>query len=365
MRYNTLLTWGLALLMAVTLAMPAMAEIHVQFKLDNNKAKVRVTTRQNDQEDAHTFQQWYHVQTRDYQDVDAITGEHIGDLLQLVVDVSTNRVMISDQQNIRRPAFLSERTQILFPDNNRPGDHRGNAFRNRHHDRDIATMLAPGDLVIVEGYLRATGGIFATRIRVMGRAWGWTNDDDGWDNTGGGYGYRYFGDVQYLDARRGWVEVNTNKGRRRVSIGQDAVVIVNGNTTDLNALRRGDRVVFYANTDDAWSITAYRLSVLQPRDRYPEGDQPYNADPVRGGDHAGVTFYDGRLDSIDTTMLFNRVTLRGDNGRSCTILVGKGVEAITRDGKRISLYDLHDGDQLHIAYTESEGNFFAQRVELR
>jgi len=372
MRSNTLLTWGLGTLMALSFAMPVFAVDIIKGEIDikDGRARVRVVAENDTQEQTQAYQHWYGAQMRGFRDIDAESGQPISDLVQLVDDVNNDNLWIIDQQNTRRQIRVTDRTEFKLA-----GMRHGiGTLNGPRGNRSLQTIVNPGDLVIVQGILRGNGDLLATRIRTVGRAWGWdaSDDDDnaGAPDTSNAYGYRYWGKVGVVNALAGWCEVNTGAGIRRVSIDNDCEILAGGHQVPIDFIRRGNRLVFYADADDNRNINAYRVVVLKLDESYPDGDRAYRFDPDRHSRRYAewanpnkLPVIDGELDYVKTGLYFHKLVLRVD-GRPREIFIPKSLQII-RGRERTTLTELRNGERLHIYYQEIDGKYFVRRAEVR
>lgn len=355
MKSTSTLVWGLLAVLSLGITAPTLA------KRDDDvspagQGMVRVIEKNDDKDDVRVFQQRYAEQLRGYDRIDTESGERLADLVQVVLDVDDNHMMVSDQQGLRRGIFSNSRTKLVLPDVNR-GFTNGFSLQKRPTGTSLNDAIRPGDLVVVAGYLRVGGGLVATSIRLLNR--GYDDSQRRFD------GFRQWGDVREVDARRGRFTLNGPNGRVNVTLEARGTILVDDRQTTLNFLRRGDRVVAYTRRDDNdGEITAYRVVVIKLTDGYPQGDKPYRTDPDYRDDGKNGKGLEGRLQSVQNGMLFNAMVLRaGDT--EFTVRYSKGMEAYDRDGGRISPAKLHDGTRLHIDYIDINGNMFAERIEVQ
>lgn len=360
MRYKTMVMWGLAASMMFGAVAPSYAD-----KKNNNgielKAKVRVVVQDgNDKEETRLYQQWYGNQMGQLNGTDPETGERYADIVQVVTEVTNDQLMVSDQQGLRRGVFVNAHTQVIMTlgrtQVNTVATGRKTTTRTAPQ---LVDMVRPGDMVIADGYLKVGGGMVATRIRVVGRARGYDYDDN--DTYRPTYGFRSWGDIREINTRRGEFTLNANNGRVTIKLARDGEVLVNGQRQNLDFLRRGDRVVVYSR--DKNSNVAYRIVILRDNDRYPDGDRPCMTDPdYKDRGTATGPMLEGRLQYISTGVFFNQIVIRTNAGREMTVRCGKTLEAIDRDGNRISLYNLRGDDQLWITYSDVVGTLFAEDI---
>ncbi|MHB9130754.1 MAG: hypothetical protein ACYDBB_06650 [Armatimonadota bacterium] len=375
MRYSITLSWAMGALMALGLMAPAQAKPHDNNEdRGNGRSNVRVVVVNKDDDDRRAFESWYNDQVRDYNDIDPITGERIGALLQLVTDVSRNRLTVLDRSNVRHTVLLNNRTSVTYE------PRRGHeAFSSREYDNNrrgpiAATMIRPGHLILVQGFMHYSATMVATQVRIMGRTNGWSAYDD--DDTPSWSGYRGYGEVRDVDTRRNRVTITItiNTGVRTIHLRDNGEFLVDGQRKPLSYLRRGDRIMFYCkdrNNDDLFE--ADLIVILRDKDTYPDGDRPHKCDPdwYHGGKPTGGSHYDdrnvieGRITDINTRLLFNEINLRGTDGRTKSVYAFKTLEVIDRDGRRTSVLKLREGDWLRVYYKESNGNRIAQRIEVR
>lgn len=372
MRLHTLLAMGLAALLAVTLAAPTLAQVgQTKDRSLRGRISVRINIgNQNDPDDERVFQSWFGWQTRGYDAIDAETGERYNSLIYIVQDVEDNRLYVSSRTCNRETVRLTGKTKVIFeeirPTWTPPGF---NPNRRPQGGQFVASRIRPGDLVIVEGLLMGQGGILATRIRVVGRAWGWDDDDDY------GYGQRAYGEVRSVDTRRGQVEVRANIGTVTLTLSRNGKVLHKGREYRISNLEKGDRVVFYYWDDRPGkdrTIEAYLIVALEGKDAYPRGNERYWADPkdrdldgYRDRDQQD-TWIEGRVDYVSTGGVLNKLVLRVQHGRANTFYLPKSMQVIDVDGDRIPLQSLRDGELLRVYYTETDGGILiATRVVAR
>ncbi len=357
MRISTLLTWGLTILIAAIAALPAAAQgINDWHGRDN----IRIVTVDRQEHD-RVFLSWFGAQVKIYNDIDPDSNVRTGDLLQLIDEVNGNHVWLTDQQNNRREIFAARHTEVVFSNLHRP-----DVITDGH----LADFVTPGDLVVVQGHLRADGGFMANKIRIVGHAWGWNADDNPVSDEIG-TGVRYWGTVMSINIDAGTCEVNTSDGPRRMRLTRDGEVLHAGRAAVWDSLRIGDRVVFYADLDTPRAVAAYRLVILAQDDPYPSGVHIYRYDPDRylhkpavviGAKLAGI---EGHVDYLATGPNFHKLAIRTDDGRSRIVYVAKSMNVFRGGGARISLLDLKASDHLHISFREVNGNTFATRIEVR
>ncbi len=358
-----LVTWSMAALLALGLMGPGSArgydQSHHGWSGHDSGPKVEVVVKVDD--DRAMYQHWYRAQTaRCHDDIDEITGERLADLLQLVTDVNRDRVELQNHDGDKQTIYLNERTHYHFePLKTSTCDfsHRGSDYTGVH----------PGDMIIVQGFLRA-GGFAASSVRVVDHAWGWGAEAA----TAATYdGFRAYGEIRDVDYVHDRFEVTANVGRRLVGLAADGVVLLNGHEVAVGTLHHGDRVVIYYTKEATSSYTprieVSRVVVLRGNEAYPDGDRPYLCDPRYHADEhpadAGAVL-EGRVEGVSGGLFFNRITLR-DGGHSVSVLVGKALTAEGHHGDRLPVTELHPGDVVHIAYTELDGTYFAAHVELR
>lgn len=373
--------WALAMLIALFLTIPALAKPGdgPDGRGENDKTRVRIIIENdNNQDDVRVYQNWYGNQVAGYNEIDQLTGERVGDLLQLVTDVTRDSVTVADRAYGRHTMLLAPQTAIVFTKqtgnggwdhgngNDRNGNNRWDRGNDRNRPSDVTRYLTAGDLVIVNGFLRSNGAFVASNIRVMGRAWGNGGCNDDYQPT---YGQRGFGEINSVDYRYGRIEVNTNAGRRALYLAKGGEILVNGQKQTLQYLRRGDRIVYYFRDTNRTTVEAYRIMVLQKDDGYPDGDRPHRCDPDYrdGGNNPApnMPMLEGRLECLSTGVLFNKLTLTPNYGKSVTVYVPKTVDAVDEDGDTISLLNLRQGERLQVYYTDVAGAFIAQQIRVR
>lgn len=363
MRTHTVMTWGLVAAMAMGLTLPGMADKPT--RRDDDKLKVCVTVVDTDSnDDVKAFQAWYGREMRDYDRVDRETGERLNDLLQVVVDIRGNQLLVTDQSGLRRGVLVNGRTRLTIDEDFDRRDRRtlgvGAAINSR-----LAEIFREGDLIIAEGYLRVNGGISATNIRLMGHVRGYGRDDDEYDR---GYRFRAWGEVRSVDVRDGEFEIDTSLGRRIVQIERNATILENGREVRASNIRRGDRVIVYSrDINRGGKISAFRVVLLNDREAFPRTDRPHPSDPDYRNDRDNRydgPVLEGRLLSISTGLLFNKMVVRANNGRDVTVRFSKTLQAIDRDGDRISPLNLYTNERLRIYYNDLGGNYFAERIEV-
>lgn len=370
MRYTSALAGALTALLALTFAMPGHADRDNDHRKDwkeqgNDPSVVCASSSTGDtQDDTRTFQAWYGQQLRGYEQTDRETGARLCDLLQMITEVSGNRLIVVNQADTRRQVTVTDRTQVVFQLVNAAQSSWERRDRNYQPGAFIASRLRPGDLAIVEGYLHVSGSLVATRIRVVGHARGW--DDETYQSPVD-YGYRGYGEIRSVDERHNRIDVNGKLTPHALTLTAGAEVQVDGRQEDIYALRRGDRIVYYARYDSGVSLDVYRVVRLRADQAYPKDDHPYWADPDNGSEQHGDrdTTLEGRLNAITSGLFLMKIAVRTELGRNVTVYASKGLMAIGRDGNRVSILRLRAGDQLRIAYTEFNGNLFATRIDIR
>lgn len=387
MRYITLLAWALVAALAVTLVGPIMAQDDKgegkalgKDRSDRGRASVRIEVTTDETTDNRAMQQFMGGQFRRYNSIDPVTGERISDLLQMVVEVNNGYLLVANQTDYRRSIVLTDRTRVTFeqirgreerpdfwltPGRPRPGD-RNDQVRGTDQARGSAFVtdrLRPGDLLIAQGYLNAAGKFVGTELRVMGHADGWYDDEYA------SRGIRLYGEVRSVDGRRDRAEVQTNQGTRTVELARNGELLYRGREYEMRDLEKGDRVVIYADDDARTTVDAIRIVVLEDRQAYPRGDERYWADPpnwwTNDDDRDNGTWMEGNLNYIQQGALLHRLVLNGPRNRSTTFLLSKTLKVIDRDGTRISLNTLREGELLRVYYTDVDGTFFATRIEAR
>ena len=366
MRLNNLLIWGLLALLAVAVTLPSLAQPNkAKDRSVRGQASVKIVIGNNAQEDTRTFQRWYDGQVRGYNRIDPETGERYSDLLQLVEEVNNGWLIVSNRVDSRRSVVYNARTKVVFEDNTPSWTPPGYQHNRRSHNGPPAiSRIRPGDLIIAQGYMNASGKFVGTTIRVVGSSWGWYDDD--YYTTPIHTGYRAWGDVTNVDARREQIEVRSNTGLRTVSLTRTGVVLYNNREIKLETLRRGDRVVFYFTRDQDRSVEAYRIVRIDDRQAFPRDKESYWADPkdYRTDDNRG-TFMDGRLDRVTSAGLFYKLELRVDRGRTVTFTMPRNMKVIDEDGDLISINSLREGENLRVHYTDLDGMNYALRVVCR
>ncbi len=370
MRYTTALAGALTTLLALAFAMPGRTARDNDHRKDWNKqgddqSVVCVSPSTGDtQDDTRIFQAWYGQQLRGYEQTDRETGARLCDLLQMITEVSGNRLIVVNQADTRRQVTVTDRTQVVFQLVNAAQSSRERLDRNYQPGAFIAARLRPGDLTIIEGYLHVSGSLVATRIRVVGHAHDW---DDETYQPPVDYGYRGYGEIRTVDERRNRVDVNGKLTPRALTLAAGAQVLVDGRQSDIDALRRGDRIVYYARHNTGVYLNVYRIVRLRADQAYPKDEHPYWADPDDGSNrHSDCdTTLEGRLNDITSGLFLMKIAVRTEQGRNMTVYASKGLMAIGRDGNRVSVSRLRAGDRLSIAYSEFNGSFFATRIEIR
>jgi len=374
MRLHTILAMSLVALLAMALAVPTLA----QDDRGNGKGKdrsirgrvnVRINVNtQNDPDDARVFESWFGFQTRGYDAVDEETGEHFNSLLYIVQDVQGNQLFVSSQSRNWETVQLTARTKVTFQEVTPTWTPQGfNRGPRRQGGEFVASRIRPGDLVVLEGMLTGRGDLLATRIRVIGHAWGW---GDGEDNAPSGYGQRASGEVRLIDSRRNQVEVRSNIGYVTLTLSRTGKLMYRGREYRIDNLEKGDRVVFYywQNQDkDDRSIEAYLIVALEDNQSLPRGDERYWADPKdkdldgyrdrdsRDQYNDAGAWIEGSVDYISTGGALNKLVLKAQRGRANTFYLPKSMQVIDTDGSRFPLQSLRDGELLRVYYTESEG----------
>jgi hypothetical protein len=278
---------------------------------------------------------------------------------------------VVDRQNRRHEVMLPDRAKVI-PLQNQGwgwGRDRGRDNGNRYTPNsrvqvDPRFVLRPGDLVIVQGYLLADGTLWATTVRVYGRSYGW--DDDNYQPSY--HGHRSYGEVRSVDTSRNVLTIEANADRKTIRIRGE--LIINGEQQKNAYLRKGDRVVFYYDDNDSNGlITAYRVVLLKDNDRYPKDNEPCYCDPDyrdNGNGHGDYsrTVLEGRIDNINSGLLFNTLDFRTFDGKRVTLRAFKGLEAIQNKGDNIPVTKLRSGDRLRVYYNENNGTMFVQRIEV-
>jgi hypothetical protein len=354
-------TWGIAALMMIGLVGPAAAKGGPGYGWGNDKgpkAQVSVTIT----DDRAQYQTWYKAQTqRCREEIDPVTGERLADLVQLVTDIRRDRVELQNRDGDRQTIYLTERTRFHFE----PMKGSGCDFSRRG---STYTGIRPGDMIIVQGFLRA-GGFVASSVRVVDHAWGWDGEFDNGKDVCGFDGIRAFGEVRDVDPRRESIEVSANVGRRIVELARGGEVLADGRAIRLSTIRRGDRVVFYYDREATSTynprVEATRIVVLRANEAYPDGNRPHTCDP-KGHDHPAErgNGLEGRVEGTSSGVFFNKITIR-DGGRTVSVLAAKSLTALARNGNRLPITALHQGDVVRISYTEIDGVYFANSVTLR
>ncbi|OPZ83742.1 MAG: hypothetical protein BWY76_02142 [bacterium ADurb.Bin429] len=364
----------MTLLLTLALAIPALAKPDNDRgrRGDDDKARVRITIQQNDaNDDSRAYRSWYGAQVGRFNEIDRETGERIGDLLQLVADVDRDRIIVTDRDSVRRTVMLTGQTRVIDQSKG-PGNGPGYGYLPNGRMADAARHVDKGDLVILNGYLKADGAFVASQIRVMGRVWGWGGN---WNGGGNDYrptyGERAWGEITSIDYRYGRIEVNGSLGRRTIMLQRGGEVLVKGQKQTIQFLRKGDRVVFYyrGETNPRYSIEVYRIVVLEKADACPEGNRPHCADPdYKPGHHdnaPNLPMLEARVTGVSTGTMFNKLTVITNAGKQVNVYVSKTVDAQDERGNRISLLNLRYNDRLCIYYTEVAGVMFAQQIEVR
>ena len=323
---------------------------------------VRVITRTVDeQDDVRIYQQWYNTQARDYNDIDPVSGERLGNLIHMISDVTPDYLMVTNSLGAHQTVMLTNHTTLLF----QPCE----AFRRRMGDRMraypdpgplAASRLVPGDLVVLEGVLKASGMFGASKIRVVGHAWGWDTDDYG--TLPLDYGMRGWGTVSDLDIDRQRVEVQCQAGLRSLVLAPNADVVVNGRRDTLNGLRRNDHVIFYYRRDGITPIEVYRIVLVGEGQEYPPTAGASWADPVATIVET-TTLVEGEVEYITTGVTFYKLHIR-DHGNVFDIRVGKSAFVLGHHGEHIPLFQLRDKAHLRIHSYKVGEAMFAGRLEL-
>ncbi len=309
------------------------------------------------------FQGWFDFQVRGYDEIDKHTGKCLHDIMLLVTDVSPDRILVKDHEGEQREVLLTKHTELVFQAAKRSWTPPGVAERYWLPRTDLGTRLRAGDLVIVEGHPRLFGHIEAITVRVIGHVWGGYDDC----HVGGDYGTRSWGEVRNVIEWSRLVELNTDGGKRILHVGQNADILADGKVHTLDYLRDHDHVVFYYRGDDKSTVEAYRVVVLGKDDRYPDGTKPYWTDPAdaRAADTDATTVIEGHLRYISTSPTFNKLVLRTTDDQEVTIRTAKEKKAFDRDGKPVSLVDLHDNELLRISYYVMGDEKFAEHIDIR
>jgi hypothetical protein len=345
-----------------SLAMAGPVGLKITITKQQNAPAPRAWDRNTDRDDEQTYRDWYGAVSRDYSDVDRETGERIGDLLQVVTEVSDTRLMVSDSQRLSRAVFVSKDTVVTFPEVSRRSSLVGFGRPAQRKGRGITDYVKVGDLVVVQGYLRNNGGVFANSIRVYGQARHGNNPP-----APSFQGVRLWGTVRSIDGRRGIVDVDTNIGQRRFSLDRNGVVLNGGKPRSFNALRVGDRVVLYAATANDRIIPASRIVVMAAADRYPEVDRPCHTDPnYRAEDNtpADLPGAEGSFVELQPTFLFDRLIVRDRQGNEIVYRVAKETSIVDRKGHEMSLGDVRVGTQLRVQFQQVGDTRFAREVDM-
>jgi hypothetical protein len=364
---RTLLIAGLTLALGISAVIPALADRDEDRGNDRGQRRgPKVTVRVNnavDPAETRAFHQWYGTQAQRYNDFDSELGARTGDFLLLVTDVTPGRIMVLDRQNVRKAVFVTDKTRVTFA---KPGDRRSPEKRSPYGSTPMP--FYPGDLVVVQGILRAEGGVLATRVSIVGHSYGWGDDYSPYPEY---HGYRAWGEIRYVDARRQRLEVSANTGRKILLLDEDTRILANGQHESFRYLRPGQRVVFYYTDEGYSSVRVTRLVVLRPGDTYPQGDRPHWADPDYSSDgwerddHVPGISVEGRLEYISSGLIFNRLVIRTDHRKEVQVMAFKGLQAVERNGTRIPLADLRAGEELRITYTNLGDLLLADRIEIR
>ncbi|HOF88728.1 MAG TPA: hypothetical protein PLZ36_11590, partial [Armatimonadota bacterium] len=233
MKTLSLIRWGFSLLLTLALAIPALANPDA----GRDAARVRLIIQQNDaNDDSRAYRSWYGAQVSGFNDIDRETGERIGNLLQLVADVGRDRLIVTDRDNVRRTVMLTAQTRVI---DLRKGPGTGPGVGSLPGSRlaDAARHVDQGDLVILNGYLRADGAFVASQIRIMGRAWGWGGNWNSGNDYRPTYGERAWGDIISIDYRYGRIEVNGSLGRRTIMLQRGGEVLGKGQKQTIQFLR--------------------------------------------------------------------------------------------------------------------------------
>lgn len=368
MRYQTLVAWGMAL--AIGMGVAANAQRAKFEKREGRTIKVVTITRDNDQDDSRAFQNWYGEQVRGYDGIDRETGEPYHQLLQFVTDINGGRLVLVDRQNDRHQVVVTKYTKISYEpatrSNEPPTVRRG---RPLPADPDRASRVRPGDLVIVQGYLRANGQLAASQIRIIDHVWGWESGDE-YDNDDddAGYqgfdGYRAYGTVADISLLRSTVVIETNNGRKTIELNRGGEVIVQGNRGALTALRRGDRVVFYYTNQGFATLKTYRIVWLDDAQKFPNGNRPYWADPKYTNHAANEPVVEGRLESVFAGTYFNRIQVRSSEGRMISLRLMKGLPIYDEDGVKVTIEKLRDNESVRVYYLQMNDGMFARKIEV-
>lgn len=359
MRYHNLFTWAVMLVLGLALTMAASA----QRDNGNNNNGLRIGQRnQDDADDQRVYQQWFREQVRGYDEIDPESGEPINVLLHLVTDVRGARIEIMDRDYDRHTVLVTDRTRVSYQSVRRSYTPQGQRARPLPPDPARASKVRPGDLVIVQGYLRANGQFTASTLRIVDHAYGWGDD---WNDMPGFSGYRAWGEILEVNVSRGTMVINTDSGRKTVSLARNGIVLAKGKEEAFTYLRRGDRVVFYYRNNSGSTLQVYRIVWLDRNDRYPQSNRPHWADPD-DDDQAGLLAITGRIISLRTgSVFFNRMVIRTDNGQEINLRIGKAVKATDRYGDGIELDRLRSGDRVRVRYNDLNGIYVAYSVSMR
>ena len=82
-------------------------------------------------------------------------------------------------------------------------------------------------------------------------------------------------------------------------------------------------------------------------------------------DTDATTVIEGHLRYISTSPTFNKLVLRTTDDQEVTIRTAKEKKAFDRDGKPVSLVDLHDNELLRISYYVMGDEKFAEHIDIR
>jgi len=371
----TCLSWALAAVLAAALAGPVRAQSDTanaitRDRSDRGRTAVRIVTTTGDAaSDTRAMQQFMGGQFRRYTTVDPETGERISDLLQMVEEVKDGYLLVSNQTDRLRTIVITNRTKLTFTavdtrDTDRSHWMYGRGPQGNAAGGVVTARLRPGDLLIAQGYLNAVGKFVGTNLRVVGHAYGWYDDAD--YATSGTRGY---GEVRSVDRTRDRIEVQSNLGTLTVSLSRGGEVLYRDRQIGIRDLQRGNRVVFYSYATGRNSLEAFRIVQLSDGQAYPRGNERYWADPRgwNGDNDRGDTgeWMEGNLDYISTGVLLHKLVLNTTRGRSTTFMLSKSLRVIDRDGSRISINALREGELLRVYYTNVDGVLFATRIEAR
>lgn len=328
-----------------------------------DRAQIIVRDDDGERGRGYDIQLLFRAQINEYNYTDIETGERMSNILQLVTDVNDYGLTYCDANGKYYDAAVNKKSEVILTDKVSRA-----VPRHRRNDDDIplSSVLRRGDLVVVEGTFRMTGTMLATRIRLIGTLRGISDDN----SVSPSYGYRYYGEITTIDARRSTLTIRQDNRNVNATFSANVQILANGREQSTYYLRKGDRVVAYSFDAANRTAALYRIVVLTANERYPRNNEPFWTDPDtrigqdKNSSKPTAPLLEGTLLTFSRGYYNSQLDVMSFDGRVNSFMVSAAIPLYDRHGADISLDTLRRGDRLRVFYQPAKGIMEAIRIEL-